>query len=222
MSSSIRFPLVVAALAIVVVAALAIAAPAASSRFELPSAAPHFRLLEPTSWLIENDRGDPQKAGPCGGTNTDWGEASHVINQAVGGQLLHLMVQETIYHPGHYRVALAVNSPTELPPDPETTTRDSDRGPRSVSAVIQDPPQIPVLVDGLFVHSTRPTDGMQVFEADIRLPNLSCEKCVLQVVQFMAEHSFNNPGGYSYHHCADLQITADPTMPLDAGWPAER
>jgi hypothetical protein len=29
------------------------------------------------------------------------------------------------------------------------------------------------------------------------------------VVQFMAEHAFNNPGGYTYHHCAELQITAD-------------
>ena len=28
----------------------------------------HFKLLEPASWLIEDDRGDPQKAGPCGGT----------------------------------------------------------------------------------------------------------------------------------------------------------
>ena len=31
----------------------------------------HFKLLEPASWLVENDRGDPQKAGPCGGDNTD-------------------------------------------------------------------------------------------------------------------------------------------------------
>jgi len=44
----------------------------------------------------------------------------------------------------------------------------------------------------------------------------------LQIVQFMAEHGFNNPGGYSYHHCADLQITADKSKPLDTGWPAER
>lgn len=32
----------------------------------------HFKLLEPVPCLIENDLGDPQKAGPCGGTNTDW------------------------------------------------------------------------------------------------------------------------------------------------------
>ena len=213
MRSRIRFPFLVAA--------LAIAAPSASARLELPGATPHFRLLEPASWLIENDRGDPQKAGPCGGSNSDWGDASYVINEAVGGSMLHLMVEETIYHPGHYRVALAVNSPTELPPDPETTTRDSERGPWSVSAVIQNPAQIPVLADGLFVHDQRP-DEPQTFEADVRLPNINCEKCILQVVQWMAEHAFNNPGGYSYHHCADLRITADPTMALDTGWPAER
>jgi hypothetical protein len=182
----------------------------------------HFKLLEPASWLIEDNRGDPQKAGPCGGTNIDYGKPSYIIGKAVGGQKLHLKVQETIYHPGHYRVALAVNSPTELPLDPETTTRESDRGPWSVSAVIQNPTQIPVLADGLFVHSTRPTGPMDPWAADVQLPNINCRKCTLQVVQFMADHGFNNPGGYSYHHCANLQITADPAQPLSTGWPAER
>lgn len=182
----------------------------------------HFRLLEPASWLIEDNRGDPQKAGPCGGTNSDYGKPSYIIGKAVGGQKLHLKVQETVYHPGHYRVALAVNSPTELPLDPDTTTRESDRGPWSVSAAIQNPTQIPVLADGLFVHSTRPTGPMDPWEADVQLPNINCRKCTLQVVQFMADHGFNNPGGYSYHHCANLQITADPAQPLSTGWPAER
>ena len=182
----------------------------------------HFKLLEPASWLIEDNRGDPQKAGPCGGTNSDYGKPSYIIGKAVGGQKLHLKVQETVYHPGHYRVALAVNSPTELPLDPDTTTRESDRGPWSVSAAIQNPTQIPVLADGLFVHSTRPTGPMDPWEADVQLPNINCRKCTLQVVQFMADHGLNNPGGYSYHHCANLQITADPAQPLSTGWPAER
>jgi hypothetical protein len=182
----------------------------------------HFKLIEPASWLIESERGDPQKTGPCGGSNTDWGKPSYAVTKVTGGQKLHLKVQETIYHPGHYRVALAVNSPTELPLDPETTTRDGERGPISVSANIQEPPQIPVIADGLFVHATRPTGQMVPFEADIQLPNIACRKCTLQVVQFMAEHAFNNPGGYSYHHCAELQITADPKKPIDKGWPAER
>jgi len=182
----------------------------------------HFRLLQPASWIIEDDRGDPQKSCPCGGSNADWGKPSFVITKATGGGKLHVRVQETIYHPGHYRVALAVNSPLELPADPEVTTKDGERGPLSVSAKIQSPPQTPVLADGLFVHSTRPTDPATFFETDIQLPNINCKKCTLQIVQFMAEHGFNNPGGYTYHHCANLQIVADPSKPLDKGWPAER
>ena len=177
----------------------------------------HFKLLEPASWLVSNDRGDPQKAAPCGGDAKDQGTPSNIVGSAVGGQKLRLRVQETIYHPGHYRVALAVNSRDELPPDPVTTTRDTPKGPWSVWAVVQSPPQIPVLADGLFPHYTRPA-APQIFEADIQLPNINCKKCTLQVVQWMAEHGYNNPGGYTYHHCADLAITADPAKPIDKGW----
>jgi hypothetical protein len=183
------------------------------------SASAHFRLLEPASWLIESERGDPQKAGPCGGSNTDYGKPSYIIGKVTGGQKLHIKVQETVYHPGHYRVALAVNSPTELPLDPEATTIDTDRGPRSVSATIQNPPLMPVLADGLWPHTARVDSP---FETDVQLPNISCKKCTLQVVQFMEDHAVNNPGNFTYHHCAELQITADSAKPVDRQWPSER
>jgi hypothetical protein len=179
----------------------------------------HFRLLEPTSWIIENERGDPQKAGPCGGTNADYGKPSFVVGKAVGGSKLHIKIQETIYHPGHYRVALAVNSPLELPVDAEVQTTATEKGPRSVSATIMNPVKMPVLADGLFVHTAAATAP---WETDVTLPNITCKKCTLQVAQFMAEHALNNPGGYSYHHCAELAITADPTKPIDAAWPKDR
>jgi hypothetical protein len=179
----------------------------------------HFKLVEPASWLIEDDRGDPQKAGPCGGTNTDYGKPSYAVTQAVGASKLHIKVVETIYHPGHYRVALAVNSPAELPVDPKATTETTDRGPRSISADIQNPVQAPVLADGLFVHHAK-VDGP--FETDITLPNITCKRCTLQVIEFMEQHAVNNPGMFTYHHCAVLQITADPKKPVDAAWPTER
>jgi len=182
-------------------------------------AAAHFKLIEPVSWLLENERGDPQKAGPCGGSNTDWGKPSYAIGKATGGQKLHVKVQETIYHPGHYRVALAVNSPTELPADPETETVNTERGPRSVSAKIENPPHMPLLADGLWPHTAKIDAPL---EADVQLPNINCKKCTIQVVQFMAEHGANNPGNYTYHHCAELQIVADPAKPIDKEWPAER
>jgi hypothetical protein len=87
-----------------------------------------------------------------------------------------LKSRETVHHPGHYRVALAVNSRTELPKDPEVTTRDGARGPISVSAAIQSPTRPPVLADGLFAHTAR---GEEMFETDIDIPNINCEKCTL-------------------------------------------
>jgi hypothetical protein len=172
----------------------------------------HFVLVAPSASLAQNRLGDPQKLGPCGGTSADSGTPTNDISKVQGGQNLHLKVEETVFHPGHYRVALAVNSRAELPADPEVTTQPSERGPRSVSAVIARTPEAPVLADGLFVHTVKATGP---FEADVLIPNINCEKCTLQVVQFMAEHGLNADGGYFYHHCADLQITADPAKPVD-------
>ena len=177
----------------------------------------HFKLLEPASWIVENERGDPQKAAPCGADPK--AEMSKALTPVKGGSALHLKVTETIYHPGHYRVALAVNSREELPPDPMTFERTTEKGPRSVWGVIQSPPQLPVLADGLFPHYAKPASP-QTFETDVQLPNITCPRCTLQVIQFMADHGYNQPGGYSYHHCADLQNTADPSKPIDKGWPA--
>jgi hypothetical protein len=179
----------------------------------------HFRLVEPASWIIEDERGDPQKGFPCGGSNTDYGKPSYAVSQAAGGSKLHIKVQETIFHPGHYRVALAVNSPAELPVDPKATTETTERGPRSVSAEIMNPVQVPVLADGLFPHSAKVDTPL---ETDVTLPNISCKRCTVQVIQFMEQHGPNNPGLYTYHHCATIQITADPKKPIDAAWPKER
>jgi hypothetical protein len=183
-----------------------------------PLASAHFKLLEPQSWLVENDMGDPQKKGPCGGTTANPGMPSNIVGKIQGGQMLHLKVQETVYHPGYYRVALAT-SRAGLPADPQVVTEASDRGPRSVSAAIHYPPQAPILADGLFAHNARPSGP---FETDIAIPNINCEKCTLQIIQFMAAHGLNADGDYSYHHCADVQITADPSKPIDTRWGASK
>ena len=184
------------------------------------SAQAHFRLLEPTSWLVEDNLGNPQKLGPCGGTGTATDKLSGVVTNVEGGSMLHIKAQETVFHPGFYRVALAVNSRAELPPDPEAVTTTGPNGaPRSVAAKIVYPPQPPVVADGLFEHTTK---NNAAWETDVQLPNINCTKCTLQVAEFMAEHGLNKPGDFTYHHCADLAIKADPSKPIDAGWPAQK
>jgi hypothetical protein len=190
-----------------------------------PLASAHFKLSEPASWITENDLGDPQKLGPCGGTSANAGTVTNAVTKVQGGQKLHLKWNETVYHPGHYRIALSVNSRAELPADPPVQTKDGDKGPQSVSAAVQSPVKVPVLVDNLFPHDMRPPAGTAVptWETDVALPNITCAKCTLQIVQFMAEHGLNKDGGYFYHHCADLQITADPKAPpADPAWPKQK
>ncbi len=124
-----------------------------------PLASAHFKLSEPASWITENDLGDPQKLGPCGGTSANAGTVTNAVTKVQGGQKLHLKWNETVYHPGHYRIALSVNSRAELPADPPVQTKDGDKGPMSVSAAIQNPAKVPVLVDNLFPHDMRPPAG---------------------------------------------------------------
>jgi hypothetical protein len=188
------------------------------SVFAAGAANAHFKLVEPASWIEENERGDPQKLAPCGGTIADPGTRTGVITEVQGGQMLKIVVDETIYHPGHYRIALA-RRPNWLPDDPAATMKQTERGPRSASAVIAENPLPPVLVDGLWPHSEQRTG---VWETAIEIPNIDCDGCFLQIIQFMAEHPGVQEGDFSYHHCAMLNITPDPALPLDDRWPTTR
>src|ERR1700678_2993692 len=138
-----------------------------------PQGAAHFHLLEPASWLQESQLGDPQKMAPCGGTSAEAGKPTGAVTKAQGGAKLHIKLRETIFHPGFYRVALAVNSRDELPPDPEVKTEPSAKGPRSVSAAIHYPPVPPVLADGLFPHMETVDKEAA---SDVDIPNNDCSK----------------------------------------------
>ncbi len=175
----------------------------------------HFTLRAPASWIVENDKGDPQKLAPCGGTEVNPGMPTGAVTAVRGGQKLEVVVEETVFHPGHYRIALA-RKRNLLPADPEVTMHDTDRGPRSLSAKIETNPQPPLLADGLWAHTEKPTKN---WETEVTIPNITCDGCQLQVIEFMAEHPGVRQGGFSYHHCAVLDITADPSKPAeDARW----
>jgi hypothetical protein len=180
----------------------------------------HFRLLSPAPWIQESEElGDPQWSYPCGGTFTEPGKPTGAVTKVQGGEKLHLRIDEMAFHPGFYRVALAVNSRSELPPDPEAISKTGPDGrEHSVSGAIHYPAKPPVLADGLFMHDA-PFDKVQ--EADIDIPNINCTKCTLQVIEFMAGHTRNPDGDYTYHHCADLEIHANPDRPIDTRFPAE-
>jgi hypothetical protein len=174
----------------------------------------HFFLVSPASWIEQDEQGDPQKMAPCGGTLADGGTRTGAVTDVQGGSMLRLAINETVFHPGHYRVALArrINL---LPDDPAAIMKETENGPRSDHAEIDQNPKPPVLVDGLWQNQERRTGPI---ETEIRIPNIDCEGCVLQVIQFMESHPGVREGGFSYHHCAVVNITADKSSPLADNW----
>jgi hypothetical protein len=120
------------------------------------------------------------------------------------GQTIEVTIDEKIPHPGHYRVALAIEDRSELPPAPAVTTVGSDP---CGSTEIQDPPIFPILADNLLPH-TEPFDGPQTFT--VTLPSdVTCTRCTLQIIEYMSNHG--RP--CFYYHCADIAIQGDLETP---------
>ena len=156
----------------------------------------HFYLEEPENWVEQGSLGDPQKTGPCG--NEGALRPTGAITAYRTGQTITIQFRETIYHPGHFRVALATEDRSELPPMP-TVTPDSRSDCGSIP--IMDPPVFPVLADGLLPH-TSPLSGVQ--EMEVTLPEgVTCDHCTLQIVQWMRDHG----APCFYYHCADVSIS---------------
>ncbi len=156
----------------------------------------HFILKSPENWREQNGLGDPQKTGPCG----EGGSAAPtgVVTQFQEGQTITITIDEVIFHPGHYRVALAVQDRSELPAPPAVTP---DSSSECGSAEIQDPPVFPILADGLLEHSSE-FNGEQTMQ--VKLPDgVTCDKCTLQIIEFMSAHS----APCFYYHCADIAIS---------------
>ncbi|MBZ0234114.1 MAG: lytic polysaccharide monooxygenase [Deltaproteobacteria bacterium] len=179
-----------------------------------PAARAHFVLNAPASLSQQDEFGSPQKSAPCGLSDSpgvvDESTPTGVVTTVQSGSTLTISIRETIFHPGHYRVALAQDL-ASLPADPPVTPGSTACG----STVIDSAPALPVLADGQLVHTT--SLGNRDMTFDVQLPaGMTCTICVLQVTQFMSNHALNNPGGCFYHHCATITIASD-VPPLDAG-----
>lgn len=174
----------------------------------LPAGA-HFILVKPDAWMSQNGLGDPQKVGPCG--NDGFGTPTDKVTTFRPGETIEITVNEVIYHPGHYRVALAVNDQSELPAPPPITPVGSDP---CGSTVIDESPEFPILADNLLPHSS-PLGGARTFT--VTLPNdVTCDRCTLQVLEYMSQHA--QP--CFYYHCAEIAIQNGPA-PTPTSIPSE-
>jgi hypothetical protein len=172
----------------------------------------HFKLMTPAAYSQQSAYGDPQKSAPCGQADpSNPVVPTNAVTAVQSGAMLTISINETIFHPGHYRVAVAQDM-TGLPADPPVTAGSTACG----STVINPSPTLPLLGDGLLVHTQAFSNPMQTMQVPIPA-NMTCTNCVLQVTQFMSNHGLNNPGGCFYHHCATVNISPDAPPPSDAG-----
>jgi len=156
----------------------------------------HFVLKAPTNWMMEDSSGGPQKMGPCG--NEAPQTPSNAVTPYQPGSQVTIQLDETVFHPGHYRVALAPTQ-SDLPPEPTVTPSAQDE---CASAAVQASPTLPILADNLLAH-TAPFNGTQTINVTLPM-NPPCTNCVLQVLEFMSSHG----APCFYHHCANIKIGA--------------
>lgn len=168
----------------------------------------HFHLDAPPAMYTQTSVGDPQKSAPCGPV-TEGGTETGMVTTVMTGTSITVKITETVTHPGHYRIAIA-QTEADLPPEPAVTPGTTACG----SVPIDPAPSLPVLADGVFVH-TKAFTGPQTTE--IQLPaGMTCTNCVVQVLEFMSNHA----APCFYHHCAIVNVTNDPATvdpPSDDG-----
>jgi hypothetical protein len=169
----------------------------------------HFILQAPESWAEQGTLGDPQKSAPCGpGAGEAVVETGMVTGLAQGGTVT-VTINETVTHPGHYRVALSTTGQSGLPADPPVTPVGTDA---CGMKEIQNPPVFPVIADGMLPH-TSAFSGPQSFT--VQLPaGVTCNaNCVLQVTEYMQNHG----APCFYHHCANVAILPPDGTPGTGG-----
>ena len=161
----------------------------------------HFKLLKPTSWIMEGSSGDPQKAAPCGPEAGD-GMMTNEITTVMAGETIMVEFEETIHHPGWFRISLDEDRSKfqDIKFSGAGCTYDMDTVPTM--------PHDNVLVDGLAKDDNLGGSNRKFMEM-VKIPDKPCEKCTLQVIQVMAD-AIHSPPGCIYYHCADLKIVAKP------------
>jgi hypothetical protein len=173
----------------------------------------HFKLLKPASWLNEDQLGGPQKGSPCGpgnsrpfiGDDMQPVPASNAVTTFHAGETIMVELEETVYHPGYYRISVAPTSAAKATtkefPDPALTDPQECFFDKSA---VKTSPHDSVIGDGLFMTSENMPVGRSLMQ-EVTLPAEPCEECTLQIVQVMEGHGASS---CFYYHCANIKIVA--------------
>jgi hypothetical protein len=133
------------------------------------------------------------KAAPCGRANDSRTTDMTRVTVLEPGQTIMVQFNETINHPGHYRIAF------------DDSGQDAFMPPPTMRSQVQTGPMftLPVLVDNI----ADKTGGM--YTVPVTLPNMECENCTLQLIQVMVTGDTWTGTGADpdiYFTCADIVL----------------
>lgn len=151
---------------------------ASAATFVATSAAAHVDMMTPPM------RGGDQKVGPCEG------EAAGTPVELTAGDTYNVTWNETIQHPGHFRIAIRESG--EDFPTSETTADFDD-----------------IMGNGVIMVESVPdgADDQEAYDVEITVPDVNCDNCVLQIVQVMTTAAAVDLTEDLYFRCGDLRIT---------------
>lgn len=149
--------------------------------FGAAEASAHIKLNAPAPRYVYAS--DGQKVGPCG-SGTESGD----ITEFAPGDQIMVEWQETVNHPGYFRISL----------DPDG----GDDG-------LEDPTDYDDFDSANVLEENIPDNGGAAFSRLVTLPNVECEKCTLQLIQVMTDKPPWGPEGGNdiYYWCADIKIS---------------
>ena len=136
----------------------------------------HIQLTSPAQRYTD------QKSAPCGRAG-DTGERANVTTLQ-SGSTITVTWDETINHPGHFRIAFDADGQDDFYDPPTAETCDT---------------AAPIIADCI---ADLPGGGAGSLE--ITLPDIECDNCTLQVIQVMTDKPPFGDGNDMYYQCADL------------------
>ena len=148
-------------------------------------AAAHIQMTFPPPRTLD------QKNRPCGGLNSVRGANVTVL---APGATIEVRWNETINHPGHYRISFDVDGQDFIIPP---TANGSTEG------------MLNVIEDLIADRATTP--GNNAYTQMITLPNMTCENCTLQLIQLMTDkppYTVDATSDDIYFQCADVALRA--------------
>jgi len=162
--------------------------------FWLPAVAhAHVELVYPPPRLGGQAGGNELKTAPCGQRVNG---RTETVTMFEPGETITVRWNEYIDHPSYYRVAFDVDGDDAFTvrPNADDVVREED-----------DPVAAEPLSDVILQVYADDESGFGTdYSSEVTLPDVECENCTLQIIQFMYDKLGNDLNDEYYFQCADI------------------